>query len=112
MSGVLAQDTLLESYATPSQLSSADEGQTETPGVAGCCTTWVSIGGIWSTNPSYGFEILAIYNQMLAWVLTNELEQLHLVPPVKPGVGGTTTTPGVAGTTTTLGAPSTTVATR
>jgi Mannosyl-glycoprotein endo-beta-N-acetylglucosaminidase len=88
MAGALAQDTLLESYATPSELSSADEGQTETPGVAGCCTTWISIGGIWSTNPSYGFEILAIYNEMLEWVLTNELQQLHLAPPPKPGVVG------------------------
>jgi hypothetical protein len=93
MSGVLAQDTLLESYATPSQLSSADEGQTETSGVAGCCTTWVSIGGIWSTNPSYGFEILAIYNEMLAWVLTNELQQLHLVAPAKPGAAGVAVLP-------------------
>jgi hypothetical protein len=88
MAGALAQDTLLESYATPSELSSADEGQTETPGVAGCCTTWISIGGIWSTNPSYGFEVLAIYNEMLEWVLTNELQQLHLVQPAKPGVAG------------------------
>jgi hypothetical protein len=93
MSGVLAQDTLLESYATPSQLSSADEGQTETSGVAGCCTTWISIGGIWSTNPSYGFEILGIYNEMLAWVLTNELQQLHLAAPAKPGVAGAAVLP-------------------
>jgi hypothetical protein len=93
MSGALAQDTLLESYATPSQLSSADEGQTETSGVAGCCTTWISIGGIWSTNPSYGFEILAIYNEMLAWVLTSELQQLHLVAPAKPGVAGAAALP-------------------
>ena len=41
MAGALAQDTLLESYATPSQLSSADEGETQSPGVAGCCSTWV-----------------------------------------------------------------------
>jgi Mannosyl-glycoprotein endo-beta-N-acetylglucosaminidase len=88
MAGVLAQDTLLESYATPSQLSSADEGQTQAPGVAGCCSTWISIGGIWSTNPSYGFEILAIYNEMLAWVLSSELQQLHLVPPAKPDAPG------------------------
>ncbi len=88
MAGALAQDTLLESYATPSELSSADEGQTETPGVAGCCTTWISIGGIWSTNPSYGFEVLAIYNEMLEWVLTDELQQLHLVVPAKPTATG------------------------
>ena len=88
MAGALAQDTLLESYATPSQLSSADEGETQSPGVAGCCSTWVSISGIWSTNPSYGFEILAIYNEMLAWVLSNELQQLHLVAPAKPETAG------------------------
>jgi hypothetical protein len=88
MAGALAQDTLLESYATPSQLSSADEGETQSPGVAGCCSTWVSISGIWSTNPSYGFEILAIYNEMLAWVLSDELQQLHLVPPAKPEAAG------------------------
>ena len=88
MAGALAQDTLLESYATPSQLSSADEGETQSPGVAGCCSTWVAISGIWSTNPSYGFEILAIYNEMLAWVLSNELQQLHLVPPAKPETAG------------------------
>ena len=35
MAGVLAQQTLLESYATPVQLSSADEGETESSGVAG-----------------------------------------------------------------------------
>ena len=87
MAGALAQDTLLESYATPSQLSSADEGETQSPGVAGCCSTWVAISGIWSTNPSYGFEILAIYNEMLAWVLSNELQKLHLLPPAKPETG-------------------------
>jgi hypothetical protein len=93
MSGVLAQDSLLESYATPVQLSSADEGETVTSGVAGCCTTWISIGGIWSTNPSYGFEILGIYNEMLAWVLTSKLQQLHLVAPAKPGVAGAAVLP-------------------
>ncbi len=93
MAGALAQDTLLESYATPSQLSSADEGETQSPGVAGCCSTWVSISGIWSTNPSYGFEILAIYNEMLAWVLSNELQQLHLVPPAKTETAGSSVLP-------------------
>ena len=93
MAGALAQDTLLESYATPSQLSSADEGETQSPGVAGCCSTWVSISGIWSTNASYGFEILGIYNEMLAWVLSNELQQLHLVPPAKPEAAGASVLP-------------------
>jgi hypothetical protein len=102
MAGVLAQQTLLESYATPVQLSSADAGSTQGTGVAGCCKTWISIGGIWSTNPSYGFEILAIYNKMLAWVLATELQQFDLASPLKPGGAGAV---GLAATQPAISAP-------
>ncbi len=37
---------------------------------AGCCSTWESLTGIWASDPSYGEQILLIYQQMLASAVT------------------------------------------
>lgn len=31
----------------------------------GCCSSWQSLTGIWATDPTYGSQILGIYQQML-----------------------------------------------
>jgi hypothetical protein len=31
----------------------------------GCCSTWEALTGIWATDPTYGTQILSIYQQML-----------------------------------------------
>jgi hypothetical protein len=38
-------------------------------GVAGCCSTWLALDGIWATAGSYGYHILLVYQQMLQWTL-------------------------------------------
>ena len=38
-------------------------------GVAGCCSTWLALDGIWATAGGYGYHILLLYRQMLEWVL-------------------------------------------
>ena len=38
---------------------------------AGCCSTVEGLTGVWATDPSYGQQILAIYDQMLAYALAN-----------------------------------------
>lgn len=32
---------------------------------SGCCSTWESLTGVWATDPTYGAQILGIYNAML-----------------------------------------------
>src|ERR1019366_5700035 len=70
MDGIVAQEELLSQYAglppEPS-LSSIGAG-----GVQGCCTTWMSLAGVWATNRAYGFEILSVYNAMLDWALMGD----------------------------------------
>jgi Mannosyl-glycoprotein endo-beta-N-acetylglucosaminidase len=70
--GVLGQVQLLRIFAggqgdpgapppvLPS-LTPAKEGR------SGCCQTWESLTGIWATDPTYGTQILSIYQQMLAF---------------------------------------------
>jgi hypothetical protein len=31
----------------------------------GCCSTWEALTGVWATDPTYGSQILSIYQQML-----------------------------------------------
>ncbi|HUJ65107.1 MAG TPA: glucosaminidase domain-containing protein [Acidimicrobiales bacterium] len=71
--GVLGQVQLLRIFASaqadpPSlpgpvlpALAPAQEGR------RGCCQTWESLTGIWATDPTYGAQILSIYQQMLAF---------------------------------------------
>jgi len=84
MDGIVAQEELLSQYAglppAPS-LSSIGAG-----GVDGCCTTWMSLAGVWATNPAYGFEILSVYREMLDWALLGEEQETGLVPPGPPAV--------------------------
>jgi hypothetical protein len=86
MDGVMAQEGLLSEYsgapADPA-LFSIGAG-----GVAGCCTTWMSLAGVWATNPGYGFEILTVYKAMLGSALLAEEQQTGLVPPMPPALSG------------------------
>lgn len=80
MDGALAQQDLLSNYATPSEMESGPEGPGDDLGVSGCCQTWMGLSGVWATNPNYGFAILSVYKEMLAWALQNELQKVGLVP--------------------------------
>lgn len=71
MAGVLSQEQLLESYASP-----VPEGRgfgSMAGSVQGCCTTWLALSGVWATNPDYGYEILGIYKEMLDWAIPRQL---------------------------------------
>ncbi len=39
-------------------------------GRRGCCPTWESLTGVWATDPTYGAQILGIYEQMLSFALS------------------------------------------
>ncbi len=71
--GVLGQEQLLRIFAggqgqpagapapvLPS-LTPAQQGR------SGCCQTWESLTGVWASDPTYGAQILSIYQQMLAF---------------------------------------------
>jgi hypothetical protein len=84
MDGVMAQEGLLSEYAgapPAPALFSIGAG-----GIEGCCTTWMSLAGVWATNPAYGFEILSVYKEMLNSALLGEEQQTGLVPPQPPGL--------------------------
>ena len=87
MDGIVAQEELLSQYAglppAPS-LSTIGAG-----GVEGCCTTWMSLAGVWATNSAYGFEILSVYRQMLDWALLGEEQETGLVAPAPQPVATT-----------------------
>lgn len=68
--GVTAQVQLLDAYATTSKIPTPLVGRV---GVAGCCQTWLSLGGVWATNPDYGYAILSIYQEILNWVIPQRL---------------------------------------
>jgi hypothetical protein len=65
-SGVAAQLQLLHNYASSPPLPGP---LPLTAGPTGCCPTWMSLTGVWATNPSYGFTILTLYKHILEWVL-------------------------------------------
>lgn len=71
MAGVMAQEQLLQAYATPP----GDYGDVSpmAGGVRGCCTTWLALSGVWATNPNYGYEIMGIYKEMLDWAIPRQL---------------------------------------
>jgi hypothetical protein len=82
MDGIVAQEELLSQYAglpRAPTLSSIAAG-----GVQGCCSTWMSLAGVWATNRAYGFEILSVYKEMLDWALLGEEKATGLVPPAPP----------------------------
>jgi hypothetical protein len=82
MDGIVAQEELLSQYAglpPAPYLSTIGAG-----GVEGCCTTWMSLAGVWATNSAYGFEILSVYREMLDWALFGEEQETGLVAPAPP----------------------------
>jgi len=68
--GVAAQVQLLNAYAATAKIPTPLVGRV---GVAGCCSTWLSLGGVWATNPDYGYEILSIYQEILNWAIPQRL---------------------------------------
>ena len=83
IAGVLAQEQLLRAYASGPSASSA---WLSGLGVQGCCSTWLSLSGIWASNLSYGYEILSVYKQMVAWVLKERLQAEGLAPGSPAGL--------------------------
>jgi hypothetical protein len=82
MDGIVAQEALLSQYAGLQRapaLSSIAAG-----GVLGCCSTWMSLAGVWASNRAYGFEIMSVYKEMLDWALLGEEKATGLVPPAPP----------------------------
>jgi hypothetical protein len=79
--GVDAQLELLHAYASPVPIATPLVGKV---GVTGCCQTWLSLTGVWASAPAYGFEVLAIYEQMVDWALGPRLVGAGLVPAPTP----------------------------
>ena len=79
MAGVLAQEQLLQAYATP--IGYGSDVSPLAGGVRGCCTTWLALSGVWASNPYYGYEILGIYKEMLDWAIPRQLLQDGLISP-------------------------------
>jgi hypothetical protein len=87
MTGVLSQEELLQVYATPPHLAGEYGKPSSNFGIEGCCLTWMSLAGTWASSPAYGYDILNIYNKMLAWALPQELRSTGLLkssPPPAP----------------------------
>jgi flagellum-specific peptidoglycan hydrolase FlgJ len=69
--GVLGQLQLLRIFAggqSPAAATPPPVLPSLTPaqqGRSGCCQTWESLTGVWATDPTYGAQILSIYQQML-----------------------------------------------
>lgn len=68
--GVSAQIQLLQAYASGNKVPTPLVGKV---GVAGCCQTWLSLGGVWATAIDYGYEILNVYKEMLDWAIPERL---------------------------------------
>jgi Mannosyl-glycoprotein endo-beta-N-acetylglucosaminidase len=75
--GVLGQLQLLRIFATSSGVSAAGLPPPVLPALttahesrAGCCQTWEALSGVWASDPSYGAQILSLYQQMLAFALS------------------------------------------
>lgn len=81
MAGVMAQEELLQAYATP--VGYGTDISTMAGGVQGCCTTWLALSGVWASNPNYGYEILGIYKEMLDWAIPRQLLQDGLISPAR-----------------------------
>ncbi|MCU4185483.1 glucosaminidase domain-containing protein [Acidiferrimicrobium sp. IK] len=109
LTGVTAQEQLLEAYASPTKVATPLVGPV---GVGGCCATWVLLAGKWASSKRYGVEILAIYKQILDWVIPQRLLAAGLVPPgsVVPAPPGTEASGPAGPPATTQPAPTTQVA--
>ena len=47
----------------------------------------MGLAGTWASSPAYGYDILKIYNEMLAWALPRELVSTGLLPKrPRPGI--------------------------
>lgn len=84
MAGVLSQQLLLSSYASPVPVVGGRAPQ----GVQGCCRTWMGLSGVWASNPAYGFEILSVYKEMLGFALQSELAKVGLTSVVPAAAAG------------------------
>ncbi|MHB1536055.1 MAG: glucosaminidase domain-containing protein [Acidimicrobiales bacterium] len=80
LTGVTAQEQLLEAYASTKPVATPLVGPV---GIGGCCPTWISLAGHWATDPHYGVSILTIYKQMLDWAIPYRLAEAHLGPAPK-----------------------------
>ena len=81
--GVLAQERLLSEYAgtfSPSGVKKGPGKLVKSSGISGCCQTWMSLSGVWASNPNYGYEILSVFKEMLDWVVGQDLQTTGLVP--------------------------------
>lgn len=78
--GVIAQERLLSQYAAAAGRHGSPGGPVPGQGVVGCCQTWMSLGGVWASNPDYGYDILSVYKEMLDWVIGQDLQTSGLVP--------------------------------
>ena len=79
--GVAAQMELLEAYASPTPVSTPLLGSI---GVGGCCPNWLALAGKWASSTTYGISILAVYQQMLKWLIPQRLVDAGLLQPPKP----------------------------
>jgi hypothetical protein len=68
--GVAAQVQLLQAYATPKKFPTPLVGRVS---VAGCCSTWLALSGVWATATNYGYAILTVYKAMLDWAIPQRL---------------------------------------
>ncbi len=78
LTGVTAQEELLEAYASPTQVPTPLIGPV---GVGGCCQTWMALAGTWATDPSYGISILTVYKAILDFAIPEQLIAAGLAPP-------------------------------
>jgi hypothetical protein len=85
MTGVLSQEELLQVYATPPHLAGAYGKPSASFGIEGCCLTWMGLAGTWASSPAYGYDILKIYNEILAWALPRELRSTGLLDAAPTG---------------------------
>lgn len=78
ITGVTAQEELLEAYASTIQVPTPLVGAV---GVGGCCQTWTALAGKWATDPNYGISILTVYKSMLDYAIPERLVAAGLAPP-------------------------------
>ena len=78
LTGVAAQEELLESYASPTKIPTPLIGNV---GVGGCCPTWMALAGKWASSTVYGISIMTVYQQMLASVIPSRLQAAGLTAP-------------------------------
>lgn len=70
--GVLGQEQLLRIFAAggspaggpPPVLDALDPAH---QGRRGCCSTWEALTGVWASDPTYGGQIMAIYQAILSF---------------------------------------------